>query len=74
MPRMSIASNPLNMESHEVKAWSPAYENYTLVEVDGGTELVVDMDTTSAEQGFFEDVRPKALKVIKELAETSEES
>ena len=32
------------------------------------------MDTTSAEQGFFEDVRPKALKVIKELAETSEES
>ena len=74
MPHMSIASNQLNMESDEVKAWAPAYENYTLIEVNGGTELVVDMDATSAEQGFFEDVWPKALNVIKELAETSEES
>ena len=57
-----------------VKTWAPAYENYTLIEVDGGTELVVDSDITSAEEGFFEDVMPKALKIIKKLAEKSEES
>lgn len=63
-----------DMESDAVKTWAPAYENYSLVEVDGGTELVVDMEITSAEEGYFEDVMPKALKVIKELAEKSEES
>lgn len=63
-----------DMESDAVKAWAPAYENYTLIEVEGGTELVVDMEVTSAEEGYFEDVMPKALKIIKKLAETSEES
>ena len=63
-----------DMESDAVKAWAPAYENYTLIEVDGGTELVVDMEVTSAEEGYFEEVMPKALKIIKKLAETSEES
>ena len=61
-------------ESDAVKAWAPAYENYTLNEVDSGTELVVEMEITSAEEGYFEGVMPKALKIIKKLAETSEES
>ena len=61
-------------ESDAVKTWAPAFENYTLNEVDGGTELVVEMEITSAEEGYFEDVMPKALKIIKKLAETSEES
>ena len=47
-------------ESDAVKAWAPAYENYTLNEVDGGTELVVEMEVLSAEAGYFDDVMPKA--------------
>lgn len=61
-------------ESDAVKDWAPAYENYTLNEVSGGTELVVEMEITSAEEGYFDGVMPKALNIIKKLAETSEES
>ena len=56
-------------ESDEVKAWTPAYENYTLAEVDAGTELVVDIDIPSTYQAYFKDVWPQALKAVKELSE-----
>ena len=56
-------------ESDEVKAWTPAYENYTLIEVDEGTELAVDIDIPSSYQAYFEGVWPKALEAVKELAE-----
>ena len=58
-----------DFESDEVKAWAPTYENYTLTEVDGGTELAVDIDIPSTYQAFFEDVWPRALKAVKKLAE-----
>ena len=60
-------------ESDEVKKWTPAYENYTLTEADKGTELGVDIDIPATYQAYFEDVWPKALKAVKELAEKQEE-
>ena len=59
-------------ESEEVKKWTPAYENYTLAEVDGGTELGVDIDIPSSYEAYFEGVWPKALKAVKELSEKKE--
>ena len=56
-------------ESDEVKKWTPAYENYTLTEVDEGTELTVDIDIPSSYEAYFEGVWPKALKAVKELSE-----
>ena len=43
-------------ESDAVKSWTPAYENYTLTEVDGCTELAVDIDIPSTYQAFFEEI------------------
>ena len=59
-------------ESDEVKKWTPAYENYSFTEVDGGTELTVDIDIPSSYEAYFEGVWPKALKAVKELAEKQE--
>jgi hypothetical protein len=55
--------------SEEVKKWVPAFENYTLNEKDGGTEVVVDVDTEKDYLSLFEGMWPKALARLKELAE-----
>ena len=55
--------------SEAAKKWSPAFENYTFKEKDGGTELLVDLDTHDEYEGMFKDTWPKALKILKELAE-----
>lgn len=55
--------------SEEVKKWTPVFENYTFTEKDGGTEVSVDMEITNAYKGMFEEMWPKALQALKELAE-----
>ncbi len=55
--------------SDEVKKWTPAFENYTFKEVDGGTEVSVDVDTNDEYKEMFEGMWPKALQVLKELCE-----
>ncbi|MBK8558277.1 MAG: hypothetical protein IPL65_22245 [Lewinellaceae bacterium] len=44
-------------------------ENYRLLEKDGGTELSVEIDVESSFGDFFQEVFPKALEKVKELAE-----
>jgi hypothetical protein len=56
-------------EGEEVEKWAPAYENYTLKEADGKTELVVDMDVDNEYKEYFVETWPKALAKAKELAE-----
>ena len=55
--------------SDKVKEWAGATENYTLNENDGKTEVVVDMDFNDQFAEMFKDIWPKALKILKELAE-----
>lgn len=55
--------------SDEVLAWTPAFENYTFAEMDGGTHLCIDMDVPEAHKAMFEDMWPKALERLKELCE-----
>jgi hypothetical protein len=55
--------------SEKVKQCAGAMENYTLTEVDGKTELNVDMDIAEEYKDYFLTTWPKALEKIKELAE-----
>lgn len=56
-------------ESDEVKSWTPAFENYTLKEVDGATHLTVETDTFNDFVEYFNETWPKALVVVKKMAE-----
>lgn len=53
----------------EVKEWAGALENYTFNEIDGKTEVLVDIDTNEEFKEMFQDIWPKALEKLKELAE-----
>ncbi|MBN8586142.1 MAG: SRPBCC domain-containing protein [Ignavibacteria bacterium] len=56
-------------ESDAVKAWKGAMENYTFREADGGTEVLVDMDTDENYSKMFNEMWPKALQKLKEISE-----
>lgn len=55
--------------SDEVGKWAPSYENYTFTKVDDGTDVDVDILIDSEYKTMFEDMWPKALQLLKELAE-----
>jgi len=56
-------------ESEKVKEWAGAHENYTLKEMDGQTQLTVDMDIEEKYEPYFLKVWPEALEKVKALAE-----
>lgn len=56
-------------ESETAKQWAPAYENYTFIEKDGGTELHIDMDVDGQYQEMFEKMWSAALESLKGLFE-----
>ena len=58
-----------DVESDEVKPWAGAYENYTLKEANGGTELFIESDITEEYKEMMAGIWPKALNKLKELAE-----
>src|SRR4051812_2131578 len=58
-----------DVSSDEVKNFAGAHENYTLKDVDGKTELIVDMDINDQYKDYFTQTFPKALAKVKELAE-----
>jgi hypothetical protein len=51
------------------KEWAGALENYTFKEMDGKTEVLVDIDTEDEYNEMFQEMWPKALLKLKELAE-----
>jgi uncharacterized protein YndB with AHSA1/START domain len=55
-------------QSEKVKEWA-GYENYTFQEQDGKTTLLVDVDTADDFAEMMNDLWPKALGRLKELAE-----
>lgn len=58
-----------DMTSEEVKKWTPFLENYTFKDIDGGTGVLVDMDVNEEYRAMFEELWPKALLLLKALAE-----
>lgn len=63
-----------DLTSEQVMKWTPAFENYTFTETEGGTLLAVDMDMPSTPESkamkeMFEGMWPKALLKLKEICE-----
>ncbi len=55
--------------SEEAKKFTPAYENYTFTEKDGGTEVSVDVDIAEEYADMFKDMWAKGLAKLKEISE-----
>lgn len=49
--------------------WGESFENYTLTSEEGKTELLVEIPIPPDYLDMFKEMWPKALKVVKELAE-----
>lgn len=64
-----IADGKVDTESEEVKKWAPAYENYTLTEKNGQTELLIEMQMDESHREMFEKMWNTALKDLKTLCE-----
>jgi hypothetical protein len=56
-------------DSDAVKGWGGAFENYTLNEVNGVTELLVELDVNEEHKEMFMGMFPKALEKVKILSE-----
>ncbi len=55
--------------SDAVRAWAPAYENYSFEAVGDGTRIVVDQDMTAEYEDYMRKTWPKALARLKALCE-----
>ena len=55
--------------SEAVEKWTPAFENYTFTDKDGGTLLLIDGDINEEYKALFEGMWPKGLQILKELCE-----
>lgn len=55
--------------SERVKLWAGSYENYTLNDNNGNTDLIIDIDLSGEFVEMFNEMWPKALAKVKEIAE-----
>jgi hypothetical protein len=58
-------------ESDKVRGWAGAHENYTLKEVNGNTELLVELDANDDFKEYLTNTFPKALEQVKALSESA---
>jgi hypothetical protein len=66
-----IADGVDDTRSEDVRAWAPAFENYSFTEANGGTQLQVEVDVLPGYEQFTQDTFPKALSTLKQLCERS---
>ncbi|MBX3625774.1 MAG: SRPBCC domain-containing protein [Rhizobacter sp.] len=55
--------------SESVRAWAPAYENYTFISVPEGTKLLIELDIPGEWVEYMNEAWPKALMSLKQLSE-----
>ncbi len=67
-----IANGIVDTTSEAVKAWAPAYENYTFLAIPAGTRMVVDQDVSAEWEAYICEAWPKALVRLKQLSEASD--
>ena len=63
-----IADGVEDTSSEAIRAWAPAYENYTFTATPRGTKVIVEQDMTQEFEGMAE-TWPKALAKLKALCE-----
>lgn len=69
---LGVVSNGMeDTTSEAVRAWAPAYENYTLLPTPEGTRMVVDQDVAAEWEDHLKQAWPQALDVLKALCERS---
>ena len=66
-----IAGGVEDTTSEAVRAWAPAYENYSFTAAPEGTRLVIDMDVAVAWLDYMQDAWPKALVLLRGLCEAA---
>jgi hypothetical protein len=64
-----ISNGTIDTTSDDVKKWAPSFENYTFTMRGSATELKVEMQVSTEYKKMFEEMWPKALKLLKELCE-----
>ncbi len=67
----TIAKGVEDTTSEAVRAWAPAYENYTFVPTPEGTMMVIDQDIAVEWEEHISKAWPKALAILKALCENS---
>lgn len=67
-----IAGGVEDRESEQVKAWTPAFENYTFKALGDVTEVRVDQDIAKEYEEMMLDSWPRALEKLKTLCENSQ--
>lgn len=66
-----IANGVEDTTSDAVRAWAPAYENYTLLPAPQGTRLVVDQDVAPEWEAHLKQAWLQALDRLQALCETA---
>lgn len=66
-----ISNGTEDTTSEAVRAWAPAYENYTLLLAPQGTRMVVEQDVAAEWEEYLTQAWPKALDLLKELCEST---
>lgn len=64
-----IVNGVEDYDSPAVRAWAPAYENYSFQAVPGGTELRIDQDISEEYEQYIREAWPRALERLKALCE-----
>jgi uncharacterized protein YndB with AHSA1/START domain len=72
-PKGVVEDGKENITGEEAKEWAGSFENYTLKEIDGKTEVIVDLATPEEIEEelkqYLLDAWTKSLQILKELAE-----
>lgn len=64
-----ISNGVEDTTSESVRAWAPAYENYTFISAPEGTKLVIELDVFSEWEQYMNEAWPKAMALLKQLSE-----
>ena len=64
-----IVNGVEDYDSPAVRAWAPAFENYSFKAVPGGTELRIDQDISAEYEQYIREAWPRALERLKALCE-----
>jgi hypothetical protein len=64
-----IVNGVEDFDSPAVRAWAPAFENYSFKAVPGGTELLIDQDISAEYEQYIREAWPRALQRLKVLCE-----
>lgn len=64
-----VAKGVEDYDSEAVRAWAPAYENYTFRADGDGTDLIVDLDISAADAPRMDEMWAKGLERLKARCE-----